>query len=235
MKPEELRIIIEQAIEGTFSSIWFIVALASLISAGIGSFLGSYMKKKGENLATKEDFDQILEQVAEQVRTTEQIKAEISSSHTSTIEKIRHETSNHYWKIQEWKKIRMERLEVLVSNAYELAELASKELKKLDDITYQKEEQNVNGKQLSQPLKIQMLSGLYFNDELHSNSVQLTRSYANLHKKIISISKLKSNEIELNHWNEQNEEVEHLYNIFILDTQRLLDKAKKTLDDIVDS
>jgi hypothetical protein len=227
MKPEELKIIIEQMIEGHFNSLWFIVALTSLISAGIGSFIGTYMKKKAENLATKEDFKQILEQVAEQVRTTENIKAEISSSQALAIEQIRHETSNHYWKIQEWKKIRMERLENLVGYIYELAALVAGELNKTLEINNKKSDENVSDKQILLPLKIQMLSRLYFNNELHSDAITLTKSYAKLHIKI-------RKPYELHHMKEQNEDVTHLYNIFILDTEKILDKAQKTLDDIVE-
>jgi len=34
---------------------WWAVAVAPLISAAVGAYLGGYLKKKGENLATHED------------------------------------------------------------------------------------------------------------------------------------------------------------------------------------
>jgi hypothetical protein len=50
------------------------VAVASLI----GAFLGAYFKRKGENLATHEDLDNLVKQVAAVTETTENIKATIS-------------------------------------------------------------------------------------------------------------------------------------------------------------
>ena len=41
------------------------------ITAGAGAYLGAYLKRKGENLATKED-------IGELTKTTEEIKAKIS-------------------------------------------------------------------------------------------------------------------------------------------------------------
>jgi hypothetical protein len=46
--------------------------------AGGGAFLGSYLKKKGENLATKEDIEDLRKQTATLTQTTEGIKARIS-------------------------------------------------------------------------------------------------------------------------------------------------------------
>jgi hypothetical protein len=45
--------------------------IVSLAGAGIGAYIGSYLREKGKNLATREDLDRI-------VRKTEDIKAEIS-------------------------------------------------------------------------------------------------------------------------------------------------------------
>jgi hypothetical protein len=45
--------------------------LVTLICAAAGAYLGSYLKKKGENLATKED-------IAELTRATKEIEAKIS-------------------------------------------------------------------------------------------------------------------------------------------------------------
>lgn len=44
----------------------------------IGGFLGAYAKKKGESLATKEDFDSLLEQLKKTTATTEGIKADMA-------------------------------------------------------------------------------------------------------------------------------------------------------------
>jgi hypothetical protein len=54
------------------------IAATSLVFAGIGSYVGSYLKRKGENLATHEDLDKLVEQVASVTQTTKSIEAAIS-------------------------------------------------------------------------------------------------------------------------------------------------------------
>lgn len=53
-------------------------ALTMIGSSFIGSYFGSYLKKKGENLATHEDTDKIVEQVKAVTQTTKEIEAKIS-------------------------------------------------------------------------------------------------------------------------------------------------------------
>jgi hypothetical protein len=48
------------------------------VIAGGGAFLGAYLKKKAENLATHEDIEDLKNQTAVLTRTTEGIKAKIS-------------------------------------------------------------------------------------------------------------------------------------------------------------
>lgn len=55
-----------------------IVALLSAIGGWIGGYFGAYAKKKGENLATKEDFNDLKTQTADLTRVTEEIKDKIS-------------------------------------------------------------------------------------------------------------------------------------------------------------
>src|SRR6266849_5900863 len=56
-----------------------VLALTTLIGAFVGSYLASYLKKKGENLATHEDLDKLVEQVRTVTTTTKEIEAKISS------------------------------------------------------------------------------------------------------------------------------------------------------------
>jgi hypothetical protein len=56
-----------------------LVGVFSLIGGGGGAFLGAYLKKKGENLATREDLDKLVEQVRVVTQTTKEIEAKISS------------------------------------------------------------------------------------------------------------------------------------------------------------
>jgi hypothetical protein len=60
---------------GKFTGVFVTTALGS----GAGAFLGSYLRKKGENLATHEDIDKLIDQVAAVTDATETIKAQIGS------------------------------------------------------------------------------------------------------------------------------------------------------------
>lgn len=55
----------------------FLVLVA--VVAGIGAYFGSYLKQKGKNLATHEDIDKLVDQVAAVTTTTKEIEAKISN------------------------------------------------------------------------------------------------------------------------------------------------------------
>jgi hypothetical protein len=55
------------------------VVLAFLLGAVFRPFLTKYSEKKAENIATHEDINKLVEQVRAVTKTTEDIKAEISS------------------------------------------------------------------------------------------------------------------------------------------------------------
>ncbi len=50
----------------------------SLVGAAGGAYLGAYLKKKGENLATHEDIGKLVDQVRAVTQTTKEIEAKIS-------------------------------------------------------------------------------------------------------------------------------------------------------------
>src|ERR1700733_13386684 len=52
--------------------------LASLVGGFFGSFLAGYLKKKGENLATHEDIQNLVEQVQAVTTATQEIESRIS-------------------------------------------------------------------------------------------------------------------------------------------------------------
>jgi hypothetical protein len=56
-----------------------ILALTTLGSAFVGSYLAGYLKKKAENLATHEDIDKLVKQVAAVTTTTKEIEAKITN------------------------------------------------------------------------------------------------------------------------------------------------------------
>jgi hypothetical protein len=55
------------------------LALIPFISAGAGAYFGGYLKKKGENLATHEDIEKLVDQVRAVTLATKEIEAKVSS------------------------------------------------------------------------------------------------------------------------------------------------------------
>ena len=55
------------------------VTVVSFISGGVGAYLGSYLKRKAENLATHEDIEKLVDQVRAVTTATKEIEAKISS------------------------------------------------------------------------------------------------------------------------------------------------------------
>jgi hypothetical protein len=51
----------------------------SLVGGWLGAYLGAYLKKKGENLATHEDIDMVVDQVQAVTQATKEIETRISS------------------------------------------------------------------------------------------------------------------------------------------------------------
>lgn len=89
MEPDKLITIIQQAIkEGITSSLWILV-LTALLAASIGALLGSYLKKKGENIATNEQFKDTLRQAFEQTTIVEQVKADINRASQESLESFK--------------------------------------------------------------------------------------------------------------------------------------------------
>jgi hypothetical protein len=55
------------------------LALIPFISAGAGAYFGGYLRKKGENLATHEDIEKLVDQVRAVTLATKEIEARVSS------------------------------------------------------------------------------------------------------------------------------------------------------------
>jgi hypothetical protein len=53
-------------------------AIGTLLSAFVGSFLAAYLSEKGKNLATREDVDNLVEQMSMVTKATKEIEARIS-------------------------------------------------------------------------------------------------------------------------------------------------------------
>jgi hypothetical protein len=95
MSPEEIHKIVSDAISVN-QVIPFWECLLFIVLSFIGAFIGAYAKKKGDNLATKEDFEKVLSQVEQQVKAVKGIE-----------ERIIHE----YIEKREMLKIQREKLE----------------------------------------------------------------------------------------------------------------------------
>ena len=93
MTPELLKLV-QQAVEnGITEASWVVLVIAS-IGAALGAGLGSYLKKKGETYATKEDFAELLRQVQVTVKATEETKLPFAKELSSFRESIRATFSN---------------------------------------------------------------------------------------------------------------------------------------------
>lgn len=122
---------------------WPIYALMIALAIVIGiasAYLGSYAKRRGENYATKTDFDELLKQLKLTTATAEEVKATVSHAD---------------WASRELKTLRRLKLEALLQSVYELQEWQSLER---DASIFN------SGKDTGpSPIpKIELLSGLYF-------------------------------------------------------------------------
>ena len=62
MTTKEIEMIVQYAMQETWKT-QLLIGMIIAIVAFIGSYFGSYLKKKAENFATKEDFNEILNQL----------------------------------------------------------------------------------------------------------------------------------------------------------------------------
>jgi hypothetical protein len=75
VNPEEIHKIVSQALQNGVSLKWWTYFITFIIVI-LSSYLGAYLKRKGENFASKEDFNQLLNQVKKAAEETEKIKNE---------------------------------------------------------------------------------------------------------------------------------------------------------------
>jgi hypothetical protein len=73
MTPELLKLI-QQAVENGITAASWIVLVLAIVGAALGAGFGSYLKRKFENYATKEDFADLLRQVQATAKATEEAK-----------------------------------------------------------------------------------------------------------------------------------------------------------------
>lgn len=77
MSPEEVRAIVEATAHDGLRFPWWSYILAFLLSM-LGAYVGSYIKRKAEDRATQENFDNLREQLRKTTQDTEEIKITLS-------------------------------------------------------------------------------------------------------------------------------------------------------------
>lgn len=77
MSPEKIEQLIRKIISEGLLFPWWSYLLV-VIATFAGGFLGAYFKRKGENLATKQDYESLLNQVKKTTSATESIKINLS-------------------------------------------------------------------------------------------------------------------------------------------------------------
>jgi len=77
MTPEQIEQAVRAALASGVTVDWRVYLFVAVI-AFASRFLGAYMKRKGENFATKKDFAVLLEQTKQTSRATEEIRGKVS-------------------------------------------------------------------------------------------------------------------------------------------------------------
>ena len=81
MSAAELELLLRRVLgEGIqlHPAMYLMLVLLSLLGGTAGAFFGAFLRKRGENLATKADFDSLMQQLRRQTEETERIKDEIA-------------------------------------------------------------------------------------------------------------------------------------------------------------
>ena len=108
MHPDLAREIAEAIVRDQLLLNWRFYALVcalTLIASAAGNWLGSYIKKRGETFATKADMQEILKQLHDTTRVTEEVRSAVSHAD---------------WVAREWRTTRRLKLEELLSTAYSI-------------------------------------------------------------------------------------------------------------------
>jgi hypothetical protein len=82
----------------------FVTVVVMALAAGVAAWGGAFLKIKGENFATKRDFDELQRQL---------------SANTKLVETIKSEVNQRDWAQREWTTLRRIKLEALVEKTHE--------------------------------------------------------------------------------------------------------------------
>ena len=99
-----------------------LITILSTLGGLLGGYLGAYAKKKGANLATKEDFNELLAQVRQTTEATETIKARISQDAAvaqSDLEFCKQQLSEFYGPLYAYTKLNAEIYDIWMDHKLE--------------------------------------------------------------------------------------------------------------------
>lgn len=152
---------IESLYPTLFGAQLFVVLVAAAVGAVFGAWLSGYGRRKGENLATKEDHDELLRQIKSNTLTVEGIKIDLAATD---------------WITKEWKTLRRQKLEELITS---MVALCDHQQALQDSAIFNHGERPAN---IDLYPKITMLSELYFPEckELCDRFKASARSLAQL-------------------------------------------------------
>lgn len=108
MQPDLIREIADAIVRDQLFSNWRFYAVLlgiGIIGGAVGNWIAPYVKKRAETSALKADMDEVLRQLRETTRTTEQIRVAVNQAD---------------WAHREWRTVRRVKLEELLSTAYSL-------------------------------------------------------------------------------------------------------------------
>lgn len=136
---------------------YVLIILLSFIGSYAGNFINSYAKKRGENLATKADIDEIKSQLASTTKITEKIKNDIE---------------HQVWRKQQIETIKRNKLEEYLQYIYIAQESLSNDMNN----QYFNTTKSVDSHAIS---KATMLQKLYFSElkETHSKCLKAHASF----------------------------------------------------------
>ncbi len=79
MSPDEIKLVVEKALEEGLGFPWWSYLLFLVVSI-LGAFFGAYLKKVGENSAANKNYTKILDQIRKTTDATESIKLDLARS-----------------------------------------------------------------------------------------------------------------------------------------------------------
>jgi hypothetical protein len=163
-----VRQVAEVLFNEQFATNWRFYALVggiTFLANIVWHMFAPYLKKRGEILATKADMAEILRQVSETTRVTEEVRSSVSLAE---------------WVSREWRTTRRLKLEELLSTAYKLDQYVDASIDKW-----------INQKDVIvsdvPSERMQMLGTLYF-PELRNEILRVRLAYLAVHNLIINSS-----------------------------------------------